>query len=228
MSTNQNKGHRERLREQFLAGNEMQDRHQLELLLTYAIPRIDVRPIAVSLLDVFGSLEGVLNASIDELQLVEGIGPNSAILISLTKAISDSVQKQKNNNIHTLDSTEQTIEYFRNEIGSSKTEKLIAVSMDNNGKIIKTHLIAAGGINNVDVDYQRLVHCVLVDKAASVIIGHNHPKGGCEPSGADIDATIEITNLFRKLKIRLADHIIVGENDALSMRTRINLADYFD
>lgn len=78
-------GHRQRLRERFLArnGRPLEDRYALELLLTYAIPRRDVLPLADALLGQFGSIVQILNASEDELRAVPGIGDATVLLIKL-------------------------------------------------------------------------------------------------------------------------------------------------
>ena len=82
-------GHRERLRERFQKGGAegFHDYELLELLLTYAIPKKDLKPLAKSLLSRFGSLTGVLDATQKELDAVKGIGPFSATLIQLVKEL---------------------------------------------------------------------------------------------------------------------------------------------
>jgi len=87
-----NKGHRERLRERFLSSDSrcFNDEEMLELILTYAIPQKDVKPLAVELIGRFGSLDGVLSASIDELCEIQGIKKFSATLIKLVDRISQN------------------------------------------------------------------------------------------------------------------------------------------
>ena len=84
------KGHRDRLRKRYLTQDNdyMDTNRMLELLLTYAIPRQDVYMLANSLLLKFGDISGVLNAGVDELMLVDGIGENAAILISLVASLN--------------------------------------------------------------------------------------------------------------------------------------------
>lgn len=86
---NTGKGHRHRLKERFLAGVgcALSDETLLELLLTYAIPRTDVQPLAAQLLVTFGSLHGVLNATHAALCAIDGIGEHAAVLLQLMGAM---------------------------------------------------------------------------------------------------------------------------------------------
>ena len=83
-------GHRQRLRDRFNGTGlgAFEDHEVVELLLTYAIPRRDVKPIARSLLDRFGSLAGVLDADPRHLGEVEGVGPTAATLLHLVPALT--------------------------------------------------------------------------------------------------------------------------------------------
>ena len=87
LNENSHDGHRRRLRQRFKkTGLEgFHDYEFVELLLTYAIPQRDVKPIAKELIQHFGGIKGVFDASIEELASVKGIGERSAILIKLLK-----------------------------------------------------------------------------------------------------------------------------------------------
>ena len=80
-------GHRQRLRSRYAAGGiaSLADYERVELLLTYFVPRIDVKPVAKSLLHKFGNIRGIIDAPVEELRAVKGIGESSALGISLPR-----------------------------------------------------------------------------------------------------------------------------------------------
>ncbi|MDQ6988192.1 MAG: hypothetical protein Q9M25_10350, partial [Mariprofundaceae bacterium] len=81
------RGHRQRLRQRFAAHgfDGFHDYEVLELLLTYAIPRSDVKPVAKRLLDAFGTLAGVFDAPVVELAQVKGVGEKAAVFLNIVK-----------------------------------------------------------------------------------------------------------------------------------------------
>jgi DNA repair protein RadC len=223
-------GHRNRMKQLYLNSptDAISDHNLLEILLYYAIPRMDVKPIAYDLMNYFGSLENVLNADVKELQKVKGIGENTAILISLVRSINDKMLANKNNEIKMLDNSHIMKKYFENLLQYKSDEHIIVVSLDNDLKIINTNVICKGSSNFATIDPKVLVQCVLKDDASSVVIAHNHPTGSVEPSMADVEFTASVLSVFRQINIRLIDHIIVGRKETKSMRSMLKYANMFD
>lgn len=225
-------GHRKRVKDAYLNNpkmiESMSDHNMLELLLFYSIPRVDVKEVAYALMNRFGSLENVFNATPDELVTVDGIGENSAILISLVKHFHDRIKINQNSKTKKLTNFNVTAKYVSNLIGSSTVEKVIVISLDNDLNIIKTHFVADGTVNHAHVETADIIKRLLNDKASSVIIAHNHPKGSCEPSADDVNFTIKMLDMFRKISIRFIDHVIVNEHDCFCMSQECKYADYFD
>lgn len=222
-------GHRQRVKQTFIDSKDsLPDHNLLELLLFYSIPRKDVKPIAYNLINHFGSLEAIFNASIDELIQVDGVGESTAILISASKTINDRILINKNNSITTLDNYHETIKYVDNILKSACVEKFLMITLNNKSDIIKTHIISTGDVNYALVDPCEVVKYAIRDKASAVIIAHNHPKGSWEPSGQDINLTINILHLLRSFHIYLNDHIVVGEDKTVSLRNTIAYSKYFE
>ena len=211
-------GHRERLKKRYLEQglegfNEVQ---MLELLLFYAIPRRDTNELAHRLLEHFGSLEAVFDASVRQLTAVEGIGQNAAILISLMAAIQKrrgtiSVQDMK-----WIRTTSDAGKYLIPRLKYEKTEKVIMVCLDSYGKIISTVELGSGVVNEVDLNVRLIVETALKYRASSVILAHNHPDGIALPSYDDELATRKILSALKLVDITLKDHIIVAGEDFLS------------
>lgn len=222
-------GHRNRIKAKYLenSANLVYDYEVLELLLTYAIPRKDVKPIAKELLSRFGSLDKVLSASREQLCSVNGIGENSAILIKLVKDINSRCAKSRNDKVKQLSTEQESKEYFENILASESKELFLLASLDNSGRIIACHTIASGDINHIDINPRNIVETVLLDNAARVVIAHNHPFGTQEPSVNDIDFTLNVRNILSSVNVRLTDHIIVGESGSLSMRGDRRFSRYF-
>lgn len=222
-------GHRKRAKQSFLdgAGPSMPDHNLLELLLFYSIPRRDVKPIAYNLINRFGSLKNVLCAPEGELMAVDGVGESTVILFKAIKALYERIELNKNKNIRVLENSDVTAEYAKNLLSSSDVERIVVISLNNNLGVINYHFVSSGTVNHTYVDPAKIIEYVLTDKAANVVIAHNHPDGDCIPSAADINFTLEIKGLLGKLGIRLIDHVIVTNDSARCMTSIASCANYF-
>ena len=129
--SNHMSGHRQRLKDRYSAGssNLTYDYEALELLLTYSIPRMDVKPAAKALIEKFGSLDNVFSADVAQLETVPGIGRNSAILISLVHDLQKRCAKSKNSKVTRLGNADDAEEYFMNLLGSEELEKFVMVRL---------------------------------------------------------------------------------------------------
>lgn len=213
------KGHRERLRAQFVehGASSMLDHQLLELLLTFSIPRRDTNPAAHALLEAFGSLEALLAADPRDIAKVEGIGMTSAALISLAGAISRRAKVSRKTKRTVLNAPGNAAEFCIGLFADERYEKTVCISLDKNRAVLHTDVVAAGTLSE-NIIYPRLVaEFALRHGASSVIITHNHPSGRVEPSRADIEATNQICTALTGIGITLFDHIIVGGDKAFSM-----------
>ncbi len=212
------KGHRKRIRERFInyGADNFQNHELLELLLTYAIPRIDVNPLAHSLLDEFGSLAGVLNAQPEDLCQVEGIGESAAALLHLMPAL---FQRYSQSHVagKQYDSPEKLAEYLMSYYVDKTCEQAVAILLDNNCRIIRLCQVGEGTPSSVLIDTRKLVQCAMKYNAANVVLGHNHPSGSCRPSRQDIRETTYLRDLLKSLGAPVVDHIVIGQNEWISM-----------
>lgn len=203
--------HRERLRERYLkTGPDGFNSHELlELLLFYALPRINTNDIAHKLLDQFGSLEKVLTATTIELRQVPGIGEHSAILISLIKPLahrSESIQI-KNPQLNTIEKAAQyCVQLFR----GVRTEQLRLICLDAQFRVTYSNIMQSGIVDEVPIYTRQVVQTALLHDASSIILTHNHPGQTPRPSLQDINATRELLSALQPLGISLCDHIIVA------------------
>ncbi len=215
-----NRGHRKRLKEKFTAaGTDAFHEHEvLELLLTYAIPRRDVKPPAKELLRTFGSLKGVVDAEIADLAKITGIGAHSAILIKLVKEISALYLKQKAKEKKQVTCTTELIDFCRTVMGGKRDEEFCVIYLDAQNQIIEFETIQKGVVNQAVVYPRQVLESALKKKASAIILAHNHPSGHVRPSDADIRLTRTIQETAKVLDILVHDHIIIGENRFFSFR----------
>lgn len=222
-------GHRQRMRDTYksVGINGMDDAKVLEMYLSLAIPRRDVRELSYRLINTFGSLRNVFSADVARLMTVDGIGENTAVLISLCNDIQHRILENDGRDIKALNTTKGSIEYVSSRLGSLGSEKIIVIALDNSCGIINTALFESEGVNFADARPKEIMQFLLLNNASGVVIGHNHPNGDCEPSARDINFNIKFMELMRTVNIEFLDHIVVGRNGAISMRENRSNIDLF-
>ena len=212
-------GHRERLRARFAEHGleSFNELNALELLLCYAIPRRDTNEIAHRLLNAFGSLSGVFEASMQELTSIPGIGENAATLILMVPQLVKKarVSKAKETKIirNSTDAGNYLLPYFLDE----PDEIVMMLCLDNKRAVICCREMGRGVVNCVDANIRRMVETALKVKTSTVIIAHNHPNGVALPSREDDSFTRTLYRSLGLLGITLEDHIIVANDEFVSL-----------
>lgn len=212
--------HRQRLREKYLeVGLEgFHDYEIIEFLLTYGIPQKDVKPLAKELIKRFGGLKGVIDADMEELKQVKGLGPHSAILIKLVKDIGSFYLLQKAQERPQVSCTAELLNFCKTSMGALKDEEFRVCYLDAQNRILNFETIQEGVVNQAVVYPRKVIEKALLYKASAIILVHNHPSGHVRPSDADIRLTRTIQETARTLDILVHDHIIIGENRFFSFR----------
>ncbi|MBM6875671.1 RadC family protein [Fusobacterium mortiferum] len=212
-------GHRERLREKYLQGGyfAFHEYEVLELLLTYVIPRKDTKPIAKDLIEKFGSLDGVVTASIEELCSISGIKENSAIFVKLLGDLSKNLYKGeiKKEGIQLKDKN-SLIRYLRSEIGFSSREEFRVIFLNNYNMLVGSETLFIGTIDKSAVYPREIVEKVLYYKAKGIIFAHNHPSGNLRPSKQDIQITEHMQEALDLIDVKLLEHIIITQDGYFS------------
>lgn len=213
-------GHRERLKDRFeRAGiTGLQDYEVLELLLFYALPRKEVKPLAKDLLNRFGSLKGVLDAGPETLQEIRGIGRHAVLLFKLVRALGSLYLQQRASEKEQISSTKELVDYCLSSMGGLKDEHFAVIYLNARNKIIKVETIQEGIVNQAVVYPRKVLEKALAHKASALILVHNHPSGHVRPSDADIRLTRVLQDAATVMDIALHDHLIVGENRFFSFR----------
>lgn len=213
-------GHRKRLRDRFLQAGlaGFLDYEVIELLLTLGTPRKDCKQLAKQTLKKFGSLSAVLDASLEELQEIKGIGPYNAFGIKLVQQMAERYAKEKiGKKIH-LVTPEKIVNYLRAKLGHRKREHLLALYLNASNQLLKTKIISVGTLNENLIHPRELFAPALKIHAAQVIIAHNHPSGNYLPSQEDIKVTKMLLKAGKILGIKLTDHFIISRSGYTSFR----------
>lgn len=213
-------GHRERLRQRFIrAGLEGFAPHEtLELLLTYAIPRRDVNPVAHRLMQHFGSLHAVLQAAPADLMAVEGIGESAAVFLSLLLPVFRAYRQSQEGEAAALSGTGKVRSYCEALLLGQRLEQFYVIALDPSLRVLASVHIAQGDEGETAVYPRQVLAALLRCGAAGAVVAHNHPQAEATPSQADRDMTRALGSLLAGVGIALHDHVIVGKGGTFSFR----------
>lgn len=212
-------GHREKLRRRFLDGglDSFADHEALELLLFYAIPRRDTNELAHRLMEHYGTLDAVLTAPLEELTQISGIGENAAALIRLVPRLAQKARLSAAAREIVLSDAERMGEYLLERFRGEKNEVIYQLCLDRKGKLIVCRRLNEGGVDSSELNIRRLVENALLSSASMVVLAHNHPSGIALPSPEDYVTTDRVEEALRVVGVQLVDHIIVADDDYVSM-----------
>lgn len=213
-----NYGHRSRLRERFFkAGLDgFHDHEVLELILTYVIPRRDVKPVAKDLLREFKTLGSVLDAPRERLQKIEGVGEQAAGFLNLIPRLVARYLNDRWKKRRVFSSIKDAAEFLVNQLKAEKTEVFLCLNLSSQNALLAAEKIQEGTVNRATVYPRLVVESAIKHSATAVILAHNHPGGLPRPSDADRRLTRKIKRIFQEIDITLHDHIIVAGNDYYS------------
>ncbi len=200
----------------------------IALILGRGVRGEPVMMTAQKLLSHFGSLEMLVNASLEDLQTVRGIGLAKACQIQAileisrrigeTPAESNGKSKQKS-----LLTPSDVFALLKPKIAHLKKEHFVLVSFDTRNKVIGVDTVSVGTLNASLVHPREMFGIAIRRHAASVIIAHNHPSGDPDPSDEDIKVTSKLTEAGKLLGIQVLDHIVVAKDRFYSFSEQNNL-----
>lgn len=212
--------HRKRVKDRFLKdGIENMPEHEvLELLLFFSIPRKDTNPIAHELIERFGSLNSVLEATAEELMQVSGIGETSAILITLSfQLVKKYLKNTADKKLIKFDGPDSVKELLMSKYLGTHEEMIYMFSLDFEDNIVAVNKIAHGSFVTANLDKRLVLETAFRNKAYSVVLIHNHVNGIPVPSRDDLNTTRSVRDFFQGVNIHLLDHLIYTDEDIFSM-----------
>lgn len=222
MERNKGAGHRKRLRSRFLQGglDGFLDYEIVELLLTLGTPRKDCKQMGKEAIKMFGGLRDVLDASLDELQQIKGIGSSNAFGIKLFQAVSERYSKENLPKRISLSSLQEVIKYLREKIGKEKKEYFLILSLDSRNNLIRENIVSIGTLTETLVHPREVFKEAIDAHATSIILAHNHPSGDSEPSEDDLDLTKKMVGAGKILGIEVVDHVIISNLNSFSFKDK--------
>ena len=206
-------GHRARAMQLLLNNSSALSDHQvLEVLLFYVVPRIDTNPLAHKLIKFFGDLNGVFNASKEQLSAVSGVGEKvSAFIVAMGEVIKRAnIKSEKQINFST---PHKTKEYLINLLGNERCEKFIMLLLDKKYSLITKVEFTDNEMHKVSAEIPEVASALNIYKPTFAILTHNHTSKDCSPTSEDDLSTKKLNLLCELNGVSLIDHIIVaGEN----------------
>lgn len=215
-------GHRQRLRERFqksgLSG--LADYEVVELLLTLAIPRADVKQPAKALIARFGNLRGILDAPPEELQQISGVGSVAPVALQIIRAAATLYLQQSNEGREIATDPESLAELWRMRIGSLANEVFEGVYLDSGLRVLRDGVerFEEGTIDRATVYPRRVVESALRRGAAAIVLAHNHPNGDVKPSEQDKLLTRALVLAAETVQLKILDHLIVSRDESFSFK----------
>lgn len=192
----------------------------VELLLTLAIPRGDVKIPAKELIKRFGSLRGILDASADELRKVKGIGPVTPAALQIVREAAALYLQQSAEDRDLLANSEQLTAFWRMRIGSMPNEVFEIAYLDSGCRLLRDGVekLEEGTVDRATVYPRRIIESALRRGAAALVIAHNHPNGRAAPSEQDKLITRAIVLAAETIRLKILDHLIVAADEVFSFR----------
>jgi len=210
-------GHRARLRKKFLDG-QLAEYEILELLLTYAIPRRDVRVLSRQLYKKYGTIPNLLSAPMESLIENEGIKENTATFFKLLHKLMELEYKSVLDTSPIFHNHEKLENYCKILLFGKSVEEFHVLYLDGQYKLIKDELHSSGTIDWAAVYVREIVKKALDLNARSIVMVHNHPSAYTSFSSQDISITVDLENALQKLGISLYDHFLVSGDVIYSAR----------
>ncbi len=216
---NIHEGHRKRLKRKLLNfdSENFEPHEALEILLFYSLPRQNTNPIAHELIDSFGSLQGVIDAPVEELQKIKGVGENAATLIKLMHDLAVLYGERTIVQDNSIPADEKITNYLAMKYAGQTKEVVYMLCVNSMGNILNCIKVCDGSPDSAVLTTRMVVETAVSFDSKDIIIAHNHPNGFAVPSMADVTATQEFISVLESIGINLADHIIVSKDDQFSM-----------
>ena len=221
-------GHRKRLRERFLKGGlaGFHDYEIVELLLSLGTPRRDCKRPAKEAIKRFKTLRGVLEASLEELQEIKGIGAHNAFGIRLMQEEARKFLKEKIVAKPVYTSSQEVFDFLYHSMRGLKKEAFKVIYLNSQNQIIDVTDLFEGTVNLSVVHPREVIEGALKNNAVSLIFAHNHPSGNPAPSQNDRAVIRELVYASSIMQIRVLDHIIIGDNAYFSFAAEGLIGEY--
>jgi DNA repair protein RadC len=215
-------GHRGRLRDRFEKNglDGFADYEVVELVLTLAIPRGDVKPLAKTLIARFENLRRILDATPEELRTVSGMGSVTPVALQVLRAVATLYLQQSAEEREILREPEAMERFWRARLGDLCHEVFEVGYLDSSSRLMRDGVerLEEGTIDRATVYPRRVMEAALRRHASALVFAHNHPNGNPQPSEQDKNLTRALVLAAAALQIRVVDHLVVSATTVFSFR----------
>lgn len=214
-------GHRDRLRGRFAENGieALADYEILELYLFNSIPRRDIKPLAKTLIDTFGSFAATIAAPVERLKEIPGMSQKTALDLHILKAAAIKLGQENVMGRPVLSSWTALLDYCRSAMQFEGKEQFRVLFLDRKNRLIADEVLGRGTIDRAPVYPREIIKRVLALDSSAIILVHNHPSGDPTPSQSDIDMTKSIETAAKSIGISVHDHLIIGRNNVASFKS---------
>ncbi len=180
--------------------------------------------IANRVLLLSNDIGGLANLGIENLKKIKGIGKVKAIQINALCEIASRINSPVNNMQVKIKSPKDVAKMFMNEFRQEKKEKLKIILLNSKNQVVKNVELKQGSINQISVEPSEVLKEVIKEEVNKFIIIHNHPSGDPTPSKADLDFTMKIEECSKLFNLYFLDHIVMGKDDYISIKSILNIS----
>jgi DNA repair protein RadC len=181
------------------------------------------KPVAEALLQQYGGLTNLAQASFDELQHVKGIGKSKAAAIKSAFLLAQRLAKEVYPEAPLLDTPERVADLLREDNRLYLVENFQVIFLNTRRRMIGMQNLSQGTLDMLLVHPRQVFRAAIAANAAAVVIVHNHPSGDPTPSEQDIKVTRDLIRAGQLLKIEVLDHVILGRRTAERPRDFVSL-----
>ena len=212
----------ERPREKLLqkGPNALSDAELLAIFLRTGCSGFSAVDIARQLLDRFQGLRPLVDTDQSEFCQTKGLGIAKYVQIQAAIELGRRYLQSSLETGNAFTSPQQTREYLMLKLRARKSEVFACLYLDNRHRLISFDELFFGTIDGAQVHAREVVRSALKHNAAAVIFAHNHPSGIAEPSQADISLTKELKKALAIIDVRVLDHLVIGDKEAISIAER--------
>lgn len=216
--TTAGKEYLQRLKERFRRNTlrDFNDRETFELLLAYALPKKDVRPLVNSLLERFGCLQGVMEAGARDIESVDGVGENVSVLIDVIRSITGSYSKGPVKKGPVIRTKQDVLNHVNRNLTGKKTEKFLAIHLNSRNEMLGTTVLHEGPLNRDSITPRKTIEETLRHNGHGIIFVHKHPRAGAAPTVVERRLLKSLLNAVAAVDIIVHDHLILSRLEVWS------------
>ena len=216
----------ERPRERLIAlgADALSHAELIGILLRTGLKGVNAVEVGRLMVQKYGSLQALSQASVHDLQSIKGVGPDKAVTLVAAFTLARLMAREIHHESPTLDTPERIADLLREDNRRYKVELFQVVLLNTRRKLIRIEPISQGTLDTILVHPREVFKGAISANAAAVVLAHNHPSGDPTPSEADIKVTRDLIRAGQLLKIEVLDHVIFGRatpdrpKDYLSLR----------